>query len=327
MIVMDMSGSMYGNIGDTLKIHKARHAASQLLSSFNTNTVAGLEIVGGTKRRGCKNFGIVVPLQRSNNDTILSHIKKIKPRGKTPLAYALKEAADALQYTHPTATMVLISDGRERCGSYACDMAKKLKSQHKELRIDTISLATDPKAKANLQCISTATGGRYFNPDQAYTSHNASPMGEHSKKNPSKTIKPMLKLYAALPRDDENGIAAHQVYDKNGTLILECSSTQNSECIEPISVGKYTVTSTYNNTIHETKLYVLQGADALLYTSFRAEEQASKNEEASQEEPRELFETENDIVNGSGAEEMMINEERKREAFERDRPKQTYITL
>jgi len=97
-----------------------------------------------------------------------------------------------------------------------------------------------------------------------------------------------LKLYAALPMNDTNGIAIHKVYSLDGTLILECSSSQKKECIESIKAGKYTVTSSYRNNTLKTKLFVLDGANAYLYASFRSKNKSGETTKNNkQDEARE----------------------------------------
>ncbi len=268
IIVMDMSGSMYGKIGDTLKIKQARHTAKAILDNVEKNTQIGLVMMGGKRRKGCRNYRLSISPKQGTNDMIWNLIRRTKPRGKTPLARALQKAVQSLK-TPNRAHIVLISDGKERCGNSACNVVKTYMKQYSGLRMDILSLATEPEAEQKLKCMAESTQVNYREieplPRASHKISNTQP----STKISHSSVPPQLKLYAALPLDDESGMAVHYVYTKKGILVLECESTQKKECIQSISPGTYRVQTTYQDKIHETKLLILEGMDAFLYTSFR----------------------------------------------------------
>lgn len=342
MIVMDMSGSMYGDIGDRLKIDIAREKVDELISTLDDGTVLGLEMMGGTKKRGCKNFSLVVSPQLNSNKKILSIIKRMKPKGKTPISSALRQAANTLSYTG-TSNIVIVSDGRDnKCGNNSCKIAKNLKSKYPKLHIDIISLATDKKAERNLQCIARVTGGRYIKSDIEQTSSKKVKTRARQKENLKKvqiqkTITPQLKIYAALPLDDVNAITKHEVYTLDGSLLLECISTQKDDCIKKIEAGKYIVSSIYKGKTHETKLLVLANTDAYLYTSFRSQSQSNESSPSyadinaqdeidARKEAREEAKEEAKLAKLEAQEERAAEKEAKKaEAHEKSESKRSFI--
>ncbi len=296
IIVMDASGSMYDKINEQLKINKDRKSIKKLLSNLNKGSTAGLEIMGGRKNKGCGNYRLAIPMQQKNHQNLLSYIKKIKSVGKTPMASALRQASSGFSYDGEVSNIVLVSDGSEKCGDSACSVAKELKKSHPTLSIDIISLATDKIAEDNLRCIAEATGGIYIKPEGKLTSKNIA-----SSKKTTKRVKlqqqptvSLLKIHASLPVDDKYAVARHKVYAKDGSLILECSSTNKVECTESIATGKYMVESSYGKTIHNTKLYILESLDAFLYTSFKSKDTSKDTRHDYNEDPRKEKES-NDL--------------------------------
>jgi len=268
IIVMDMSGSMYGKIGDTLKIKQARDTAKEILNNVDENTQIGLVMMGGKRRKGCRNYRLAISPKKGTNDTVWNLIRHTEPRGKTPLARALQKAVQSLK-TPNKANIVLISDGKERCGNSACKVVKEYMKQYPGLRMDIVSLATESEAEQKLKCMAESTQVSYREikplPRMTHKESKKQPIIKKSHNN----VPPQIKLYAALPLDDESGVAVHQVYTKKGILVLHCESTHKKECIQTISPGIYTVHTSYQDKGHQTKLLILKDMDAFLYTSFR----------------------------------------------------------
>ncbi len=268
VIVMDLSGSMYGKIGNTLKITEAQHVARKILDSLDGQTQVGLVVMGGKRRKGCSNYRVAVSPKRGASSAVLNHILNTKPRGKTPLARALKKAVQSLKSPNQ-ATVVLISDGKERCGNNACKVVKEYTEQYPGLRMDIVSLATEADAKQKLKCMAESKHVSYHEIEASVQISQEEPCNIPLQKKHLDTETPKIKFYAALPPEDETGVAIHQVYAKEGTLVVRCESTQKVECIQSILPGKYMVHTSYQGENHQTKLLVLQGMDAFLFTSFK----------------------------------------------------------
>jgi Ca-activated chloride channel family protein len=85
------------------------------------------------------------------------------PKGKTPIADSLREAAASLGTTEGKGTVVLVSDGIETCVADPCAIAEELKKAGVGLVAHVVGFdVADPAAKAQLQCIARATGGVYL---------------------------------------------------------------------------------------------------------------------------------------------------------------------
>ena len=91
--------------------------------------------------------------------SILSVIDNIKTDGGTPLSTALEKAAEALDYEHKKATIVVLTDGDDSCGRDTCKTAKDLKAKSSDLTIHVIGLEGGFDELKNASCIADETGG------------------------------------------------------------------------------------------------------------------------------------------------------------------------
>jgi Ca-activated chloride channel family protein len=129
VLVLDASGSMWGQIDGEPKIRIARGVVKSLLSNWNPTIDLGLTAYGHRRERDCDDIETLIAPGRSGagrSSAILAAIDELNPRGKSPLAAALEHAAQSISYRERAATLLLVSDGRETCGADPCETAKQL---------------------------------------------------------------------------------------------------------------------------------------------------------------------------------------------------------
>ena len=152
---------MWGQVDGTAKVEIARDAFDGLLSDWDaSNTRTGL-IANGHRRRGdCSDIEV---LARPGDQTdIGALVAELKPRGKTPLSDAVKQAAEVLKFTEEAATVVLLSDGVETCEADPCAVGAELEALGLDFTAHVIGFDIAEGDKAQLQCLASATGGEYF---------------------------------------------------------------------------------------------------------------------------------------------------------------------
>lgn len=160
MIVMDASGSMSQLFkGGNSKIEAARLAAHEVVPISSQHRRLGLLTLGPGRKEQCSNVDMVVPVQLNASKSILSMIDNIKTDGGTPLSTALEKAAEALDYEHKKATIVVLTDGDDTCGRDTCKTAKDLKARSSDLTIHVIGLEGGFDELKNASCIADETGG------------------------------------------------------------------------------------------------------------------------------------------------------------------------
>jgi hypothetical protein len=167
LLAFDASGSMRTDDGNgTPKIDAAKEAAVALLDTLPASTQLGLRVYGGTLPSrpidaACKDSSLVLPIGRVDQGGAEEKIRSFKARGRTPIAYALQEAAKDLGDSG-SRTIVLVSDGKDTCQPPSpCDVAEEVSKGGVILRIQAIGFNVDKEAKAELECIANAGGGVY----------------------------------------------------------------------------------------------------------------------------------------------------------------------
>jgi hypothetical protein len=89
-------------------------------------------------------------------------LDKAVPRGQTPIAYSLQQAAqDFGAPSDEERAMILVSDGIETCGGDPLAAVRDLAAKGFKVKVHTIGFDVDAAARAQLEAISTATGGEY----------------------------------------------------------------------------------------------------------------------------------------------------------------------
>jgi von Willebrand factor type A domain len=173
LLAFDASGSMATDDGNgTAKIDAAKEAAVALLDTLPGSTQLGLRVYGGTLPsrpidKACKDSSLVLPIGRVDQGGAAEKIRSFKARGRTPIAYALQQAAQDLGDSG-SRTIVLVSDGKDTCQPPApCDVAREIAKGGVVMRIQAIGFNVDQDAKRELECIADAGGGVYRDAEDA----------------------------------------------------------------------------------------------------------------------------------------------------------------
>ncbi len=114
ILVLDASGSMWGQIEGRAKITIAQEVVAGLLADMPGDRALGLTAYGHRRKGDCGDIETLVPPAPGTAEAVLAAVMAIKPKGKTPLSAAVLAAAEVLKYEEEPATVVLVSDGRER---------------------------------------------------------------------------------------------------------------------------------------------------------------------------------------------------------------------
>ncbi len=163
ILVMDGSGSMWGQIDGTAKITIAQQVVSSLLEEFPADQGLGLTVYGHRERGNCTDIETIVAPAPGTVGDIVTAVNGIKPLGKTPMTDAVIAAAEALRYTEDSATVILVSDGVETCNPDPCAAARVLEEAGIDFTAHVIGFdVNDPEALAQMQCIAEETGGQFL---------------------------------------------------------------------------------------------------------------------------------------------------------------------
>ncbi|MEM1429750.1 MAG: VWA domain-containing protein [Pseudomonadota bacterium] len=169
ILVMDGSGSMWGQIEGVAKITIAQDVVQNLLADFPADQGLGLTVYGHRERGECTDIETVVAPAPGTAAQIADAVSGIQPLGKTPMTDAVIAAAEALRYTEDKATVILVSDGVETCNPDPCAAARLMEEAGIDFTAHVIGfdVGSDAEALAQMQCIADETGGQFLTADTA----------------------------------------------------------------------------------------------------------------------------------------------------------------
>lgn len=163
ILVLDASGSMWGQIDGEAKIVIARRVIDDLLETLPDGQLLGLTVYGHREKGNCRDIETLVAPGPDTREAIRSAVNGLNPRGKTPLSDAVIAAAEALKFEEDAATVVLVSDGRETCERDPCEVGRRLAELGVDLTAHVVGFdVAGVEAQSQLQCLAEATGGRFL---------------------------------------------------------------------------------------------------------------------------------------------------------------------
>lgn len=164
LLVLDASGSMWGQIDGKTKIELARTAIADMVRAFPADDTLGLIAYGHRRKGDCADIETLVPVGPVDPSRFLSVVNGLNPKGMTPVADALAQAATVLRANERKATVILVSDGEETCAADPCAQARALEQSGVDFTAHIIGFdVPNPAHQAQLRCMAEATGGRYLN--------------------------------------------------------------------------------------------------------------------------------------------------------------------
>ncbi len=162
IIVLDASGSMWGQISGKTKIEIARETLGGVLQSVPGNLELGLIAYGHRAKGRCDDIELIVPAGPGTAGQIANAANRLKPKGKTPLAASVKQAAEALRYTEDKATVILITDGLETCNADPCALASELENSGVDFTAHVVGFGLSEAQGRQVACLAENTGGKYI---------------------------------------------------------------------------------------------------------------------------------------------------------------------
>jgi len=161
ILVLDASGSMWGQIDGTPKITIAQDVVGDLMTSLPKEQELGLTVYGHRSKGDCNDIETLISPASGQRDAIINAVNGISPKGKTPLSAAVIVAAKQLRYTEEAATVILVSDGRETCAMDPCAVGRELEAAGVNFTAHVIGFDVDAEDRAELQCLAEETGGTF----------------------------------------------------------------------------------------------------------------------------------------------------------------------
>lgn len=169
LFVLDGSGSMEATWDNKQsRMDVAKQILMRLVDSLRVNPDLELALRAYghqfvRAQNNCQDSKLEVGFAKKNHREIISKIKEVKPRGVTPITYALAQAAkDFPSSPGYRNILILITDGVESCGGDPCSVSTELQRKGVFLRPFIIGLGL--KSGDALACM-----GKYIDSENAST--------------------------------------------------------------------------------------------------------------------------------------------------------------
>lgn len=163
-IVLDTSGSMRERFGGERRIDIARRV---LASMVRRDLPAGLPVAMRTfvqEPRSCRTE-LAVPLGPLDPEALATRIEdlRILRSVRTPLARAIRAAADDLEGVTGPRIVIVVSDGAESCGGDPAREVRRLRDRGVDVTVNVVGLALDDRdTRRAIRRLAQLGGGTYF---------------------------------------------------------------------------------------------------------------------------------------------------------------------
>lgn len=167
IIVLDASGSMWGQIDGQPKLEIARQTLKTVLQTIPADLELGLLAYGHREKGNCDDIELVVPPASRAGGSIAAAADAMKFLGKTPLSASVRQAAEALHYTEDKATVILITDGLETCNADPCTVGTELEQAGVDFTAHVVGFGLTAEEGRQVACLAENTGGKYIQASDA----------------------------------------------------------------------------------------------------------------------------------------------------------------
>ena len=178
MLVFDGSASMNElsfDIQQATRIVEARQALRNAMPDIAPYRRVGLLVYGPGDLDACSNIDLRFgPIEQAATP-IIDAVEDLVPKGLTPLAASVQQAAEALDYRRAPGIVVLVTDGNETCGGRPCALGDALAQEAADLTVHVIGFKVivdffswdNPEQQSYedgntvAKCLADRTGGIY----------------------------------------------------------------------------------------------------------------------------------------------------------------------
>jgi len=166
ILILDASGSMWGQIEGVNKIVIAKDVVEGLVRQLPTTQRLGFVAYGHRRKGDCGDIETLADVGASRDDVITA-LRDLSPRGMTPLTDSVRHAAETLDYQRNAARVILVSDGLETCDADPCALARALEENGLDFAVHVVGFDVTEEERAGLMCIADETGGAFLAADDA----------------------------------------------------------------------------------------------------------------------------------------------------------------
>ena len=162
LFILDASNSMTNKWESGRRIDVAKRMLSNIMDSLSQypNVQVALRVYGHQKQvnpQDCSDTKLEVPFSKNNHEAIKAFLNRIQPRGTTPIARSLLEAASDFPDDNCRRVIVLLTDGIEACDGDPCAVSHDLQQRGIILEPFVVGIGLDRGFQKTFECI-----GKYY---------------------------------------------------------------------------------------------------------------------------------------------------------------------
>lgn len=166
ILILDASGSMWGQIDGVNKIVIAKDVVESLVQGLPESQRIGMVAYGHRRKGDCSDIETIADVG-ADREAVIKQIRNLSPKGKTPLTKSVEHAANELDYTVNAASVILVSDGLETCDADPCALARLLEEKGLDFTVHVVGFDVTEDEREGLVCIAEETGGEFLPADNA----------------------------------------------------------------------------------------------------------------------------------------------------------------
>ena len=167
LLILDASGSMWGQIGGENKIVIARRVLGELVDGLEAGSQVGVVAYGHRREGDCDDIETVVPIGPLDPVAVKAIVDDLNPKGKTPLARSVQQAFDSLRGRPGGASIILVSDGLDTCGGDPCGAVRSAKQMGLSFRLHVVGFDVAGEDVSQLECAAQAGEGHFLSAEDA----------------------------------------------------------------------------------------------------------------------------------------------------------------
>ncbi len=165
--IVDTSQSMEGTLSADSKLNAIQQALLTLPSYLSSSTQVAIRSLAGKSTQAlseCSETSLLLPFQPNGLQQMPTSLKKLSPKGRTPLALALEKARGDLKNATGSRALILLVDGFEDCGKDPFAVIEQWKKERFSTRFYILGLdLAGTRAEGELKRLASAAGGQYLN--------------------------------------------------------------------------------------------------------------------------------------------------------------------
>ncbi|MBU8547062.1 MULTISPECIES: vWA domain-containing protein [Roseomonadaceae] len=163
VLVFDASGSMWNRLeGNRTRIEVAREVVGDYFTRRDAAVPLSVIAYGHNRRGDCRDIEVVAPMGRAPGAALSDRLRRLVPRGMTPLTESLRQGRAQIPDTAESADIILVTDGLETCEGDPCALAAEFAAEGIAIRAHVVGFGLTRTEVQALSCITEQTGGKLF---------------------------------------------------------------------------------------------------------------------------------------------------------------------